>query len=246
MELRDPDSNGMETGQVTPPNTNIEPRQPTQAQPQIPPNDFALMQNQLASLVAAVSSLQGELAQLKASGHTVVPPRRQMAEDTEVEEAEIGEIQYPDEATNVRDWAEVVLLDPEGLVRDLNLKYVASFQANPGGEILVESFTRLKGWILGVAAGSRGWTKNPQLVRLGNDLLKDLRMNYYYCAKRLPRSKLQRALAASSDDPLTKAAAKVELAEKRTKWDATPRKGMKSGWKGYGKGRKGNEHAEGK
>lgn len=148
-----------------------------------------------------------------------------------------GGLLYPEEAGDVRDWAIVMTRDPEGLVRDLHGKFVAGFQAGSGGEALIEAHNRMRGWILGIGACAAGWVENPELIRLGNDLLKDLRIQSAWCQKRLPRSAIEGALRQASDDPLTRAMAKVEAATKK-KWDATPRYGK---GKNRGNGRPGGQ-----
>ncbi|KAJ9458747.1 hypothetical protein DIPPA_13704 [Diplonema papillatum] len=76
---------------------------------------------------------------------------------------------YPEDAADVRGWEEAMATDVAGLVRDLRLKYVSGAQS----ESLTDSFRRLRDWINGVAQGG-GWVYNPEIVRLGNDLLQEI------------------------------------------------------------------------
>ncbi|KAJ9442494.1 hypothetical protein DIPPA_34487 [Diplonema papillatum] len=136
---------------------------------------------------------------------------------------------YPEDAADVRGWEEAMATDVAGLVRDLRLKYVSGAQS----ESLTDSFRRLRDWINGVAQGG-GWVYNPEIVRLGNDLLQEVRLHHYWCTKQLPRAQIMRELAQASDDPMVKAAARVEASmAKKGKWDARPRGGGKGGKKGF-------------
>ncbi|KAJ9473070.1 hypothetical protein DIPPA_33205 [Diplonema papillatum] len=140
---------------------------------------------------------------------------------------------------DVREWADVAASDPHGLVRDLHSEYVAGYVGAPGGAFLKASFEKLKTWILGVAAGSAGWSANEELVRLGNELLLDVRLNYGWCVEKVPRSRMLREMEAESGDLVERLMAKVkgdlEKEKNRTpKWNATP------AWK-KGKGGKGGK-----
>ncbi|KAJ9438456.1 hypothetical protein DIPPA_11328 [Diplonema papillatum] len=146
---------------------------------------------------------------------------------------------------DVREWADVAASDPHGLVRDLHSEYVAGYVGAPGGAFLKASFEKLKTWILGVAAGSAGWSANEELVRLGNELLLDVRLNYGWCVEKVPRSRMLREMEAESGDLVERLMAKVkgdlEKEKNRTpKWNATPAwkkgKGGKGGKSWYGQG----------
>ncbi|KAJ9448644.1 hypothetical protein DIPPA_06344 [Diplonema papillatum] len=149
---------------------------------------------------------------------------------------------YVEEETEVVNWAEQMALDPEGLVQALRIRYVSGLQDRAGSDALEDSFTRLRGWIGGVGSGSSGWTTNRELVRLGNELLTDVRLHHLWCRKKLPRGQILREVAQSHGDAIERAAAKVEdrLASRSRggKWDATPR-GGKGGkrpfWSGNGR-----------
>ncbi|KAJ9465066.1 hypothetical protein DIPPA_20797 [Diplonema papillatum] len=117
--------------------------------------------------------------------------------------------------------------------------------ASPGTPSLKASFEKLKTWILGVAAGSAGWSANEELVRLGNELLLDVRLNYGWCVEKVPRSRMLREMEAESGDLVERLMAKVkgdlEKEKNRTpKWNATPAwkkgKGGKGGKSWYGQG----------
>ncbi|KAJ9448706.1 hypothetical protein DIPPA_06352 [Diplonema papillatum] len=137
---------------------------------------------------------------------------------------------------DVREWSEIAAADPHGLVRDLQSEYVAGNVSAPGGAALKGAFERLRTWILGVAAGSAGWTANEELVRLGNELLLEVRLHHGWCVEKVPRGRMLREMETAAEDVLDRTMAKVkgdmEKERSRTaKWDAAPRryKGGKGG-----------------
>ncbi|KAJ9455290.1 hypothetical protein DIPPA_33521 [Diplonema papillatum] len=137
---------------------------------------------------------------------------------------------------DVREWSEIAAADPHGLVRDLQSEYVAGNVSAPGGAALKGAFERLRTWILGVAAGSADWTANEELVRLGNELLLEVRLHHGWCVEKVPRGRMLREMETAAEDVLDRTVAKVkgdmEKERSRTaKWDAAPRryKGGKGG-----------------
>ncbi|KAJ9464238.1 hypothetical protein DIPPA_16607 [Diplonema papillatum] len=137
---------------------------------------------------------------------------------------------------DVRSWVHAVEHDPNGLIRDVHSHFVAGYLDRQGGDALRDAYERLRSWVLGIAVGSSGWSSNDELTRLGNELLQDLRLHHTWCVKRIPRGRLLREMASSSDDPLERALAKVETERAKSgprKWDAAPRfrggKGSKGG-----------------
>ncbi|KAJ9444526.1 hypothetical protein DIPPA_27389 [Diplonema papillatum] len=104
-------------------------------------------------------------------------PRGQPATSSSTRPAFAG---YTEDATDVREWEGAMATDVAGLVQDLRLKYL-------NGTALAGSFGRLRDWVEGVAHGG-GWTYNLEIVRLGNNLLQEVRLHHYWCTKQLPRA----------------------------------------------------------
>ncbi|KAJ9450152.1 hypothetical protein DIPPA_24781 [Diplonema papillatum] len=139
------------------------------------------------------------------------------------------------EAKNVLDWKGQMAVDPETLVRDLDVAYVAGRRHLPGGDLLHDTFTRLKCWLIS-AATTDGWESCPEQVKLGNDLLLDLRAQRVYVEEGISRKSVMRGLQQLTDDPFDKVVAGIRGQREKSE---RPRRQYK---KSQGNGKAGGKH----
>ncbi|KAJ9456967.1 hypothetical protein DIPPA_16453 [Diplonema papillatum] len=118
------------------------------------------------------------------------------------------------EATEVTRWREQMDTDHVGLLRDLELAYVAGKRHLPGGDLLSDLFVRLKCWVV-TAASTTGWDMLPEQVKLGNDLLLDLRMQRAFVEEGISRKAIVRGLQEKSEDPVEQVLAKLRAQRER-------------------------------
>ncbi|KAJ9462535.1 hypothetical protein DIPPA_25588 [Diplonema papillatum] len=195
--------------------------------PQLPEEEadgsVADLRKEVASLAATVR----QLTELVASGERPAGP-------SSVDGRELVEVAVPPpalkfaaEATDVFAWRDAMRDDAEGLVRDLETAYVAGRQHMPGGDQLVSAFSMLRCFVL-ANAQTDNWDRSAELLRLGNELLLNVRLQRMYVERGLSRKALLREVQHQSDDPLEKAAAKL-LTQKerqpRQAWRPRPKQG---------------------
>ena len=132
--------------------------------------------------------------------------------------APIAEFFSPEEAaeaTTVLAWRalgdddvpeDVMHLDGGRLSSGLHARYVAGNSRLPGGDQLVSAFETLRDWVI-VAEELVEWTKVGAFVRLGERLLKDLRIQFFFVVDGVRRADLvsglkQRGMKAAAEDEL--------------------------------------------
>ena len=90
----------------------------------------------------------------------------------------------------------------------LDGRYVSGLKYGLGGDLLVEKFENLSNFLFGMERVT-GWTQVPHLVKLGDDLLRQLRFQHFFCTDGTKRSELQEQLLIASEDPVEKANALI-------------------------------------
>ncbi|KAJ9436748.1 hypothetical protein DIPPA_28385 [Diplonema papillatum] len=138
---------------------------------------------------------------------------------------------FPVEETDVTKWSDALEKDPEGLALALEVRYVAGRKHLPGGEQLESAFSALKCWLL-ASAQFENWVECAEQVRLGQELLMQLRVQLKFVEEGAPRRELLDRMRQRDDDELERATAGWKRDTHRTekkKFGFKPR--GKSGWK---------------
>ena len=147
---------------------------------------------------------------------TINPPHPAPSslEDSENEPVEFI---YPEDATDVLAWNNILPDKADDLIRDLRLKYICGLTHLSGGDWLQESFSRLRGWINTTCPG---WSSNVDMIHLGNQLLKDLRLHFFFVKDGTSRTKMNKELNQMSKDSMERANARVKMQSNREKKNA--------------------------
>ncbi|KAJ9434842.1 hypothetical protein DIPPA_05710 [Diplonema papillatum] len=138
---------------------------------------------------------------------------------------------FPVEETDVTRWRDALERDPEGLALALEVRYVAGRKHLPGGEQLETAFSALKCWLL-ASAQFESWVECAEQVRLGQELLMQLRVQLKFVEEGAPRRELLERMRQRDDDELERATASWKKDAHRTekkKFGFRPR--GKAGWK---------------
>ena len=115
----------------------------------------------------------------------------------------------PSCAKEVKAWEEILeAKEAATLVMKLDGRYVSGLKYGLGGDLLVEKFENLSNFLFGMERVT-GWTQVPHLVKLGDDLLRQLRFQHFFCTDGTKRSELQEQLLIASEDPVEKANALI-------------------------------------
>ncbi|KAJ9456593.1 hypothetical protein DIPPA_17426 [Diplonema papillatum] len=138
---------------------------------------------------------------------------------------------FPVEETDVTKWRDALERDPEGLALALEVRYVAGRKHLPGGEQLDAAFSALKCWLL-ASAQFESWFECVEQVRLGQELLMQLRVQLKFVEEGAPRRELLERMRQRDDDELERATAgwkKDAHRTERKRFGFKPR--SKAGWK---------------
>ena len=142
-------------------------------------------------------------------------------------EAMTREVTDPSAGRDVTKWASVMKSGKtEALIHGIRERYVNGLEYKVGGGQLLGFFRQLKNFVLGLEYVG-GWEENPHFVELGNELLEQLRMQYYFCKDGTKRSELEMILEVASEDPLEKANA-IAKRNRNAKMQQPKRKGGRS------------------
>ncbi|KAJ9457506.1 hypothetical protein DIPPA_21625 [Diplonema papillatum] len=114
---------------------------------------------------------------------------------------------HPSEVSGVAGWL-ADMRDPAALVQTLHGHFVAGLAHLPGGSILEDAFRALRLWILGCSE-VQDWERTA-LRELGDFLLQQVWVQYFFVKDRLPRGALQQQLRR--DDTAGHAVAKAAAA----------------------------------
>ena len=133
----------------------------------------------------------------------------------------------PSAGRDVTKWASVMKSGKtEALIHGIRERYVNGLGYKVGGGQLLGFFRQLKNFVLGLEC-VEGWEGNPHFVELGNELLEQLWVQYYFCKDGTKRSELEMILEVASGDPLEKANA-IAKGNRNAKMQQPKRKGGRS------------------
>ncbi|KAJ9450187.1 hypothetical protein DIPPA_20905 [Diplonema papillatum] len=199
---------------VTPPELPAEdPRaQPSLEEPaqQPPPDVWELFQQQQQALVQqgrVLQSIQLQLSQ-QPQRQDQQQQRQQLQQDQQPQE-QLPVTLFPADAHDVRDWVQPIQDDALGLVTQLEARYVSGLAHAAGGEVLSEAFASLKLFVMG-AAYTSNWVNTP-FCELGNQLLRQLKVQHKYVTAKIPRRELMLQMAKHDEEahPVDRAAAVI-------------------------------------
>ncbi|KAJ9435571.1 hypothetical protein DIPPA_28212 [Diplonema papillatum] len=186
-----------------------------QEQMQAQQREMRAQQQQQAHMMQVLQQMQTQLmgishqpspAVASVSATAQPAPQPMESDGRQEEEEDVAPRVFAKDAKDVREWREPLLLDPWGLIRDVESAYVCGRAHLPGGEQLDSTFGMLRCWMLAMSA-TEGWTRSPDQLRLGNELLKQLRLQKLYVEEGMSRRDLLRQIGSQAEDPLDKAAA---------------------------------------
>ncbi|KAJ9436361.1 hypothetical protein DIPPA_32075 [Diplonema papillatum] len=176
--------------------------------------------------------LQGaEVADLKAELRALTQVVMSLAGRTPPDEKAARPTRFPVEETDVTKWSDALEKDPEGLALALEVRYVAGRKHLSGGEQLESAFSALKCWLL-ASAQFENWIECAEQVRLGQELLMQLRVQLKFVEEGAPRRELLDRMRQRDGDELERATAGWKRDAHRTekkKFGFKPR--GKAGWK---------------
>ena len=156
------------------------------------------------------------------------------------------------DTNSVLDWIPIMEQRlTEILLIKLESKFVGRAPPGPGVELLENYYNNLERFILAMEF-IPGWDKNENAVSLGNNLLRDLKIQNMYCMNGTKRSDLINQLKTEANDPLQKANAVLMAKKKaitRNLTSSASTKGRKGGYvpfrrtfqRGQGNGRAGGQ-----
>lgn len=194
----------------------IQQPQPTAQQP--PHGFWEMFQQQQQALVQQgqmLQSIQQQLSQQpQQQQQQIQQPQQQQLQEQMLEQPPVT--LFPADAQDVREWVQPIKDDALGLVTQLEARYVSGLAHVPGGEVLSEAFASLKLFVMG-AAYTANWVETP-FRELGNQLLKQLKVQHKFVTAKIPRRELMLQMTKHDDeaDPVNRAAA-VLLSKRKAK-----------------------------
>ena len=110
----------------------------------------------------------------------------------------------------VRDWAAALKNDPSGLIQAVQFHYLVIGGTTEGMKGAVANLIH---WMESAAAIA-DWEELTPFHRLGDSLLKEVKVQWAWTVHNCPRKALEQSLAQQSEDPFMKAVAKC-VADKK-------------------------------
>ena len=129
---------------------------------------------------------------------------------------------------------------PLEVARDFEIVMVAGYEQRYGGNDLRKSFVAFRRW-LASACSVQDWNTNPELVALGDHLLKELKLKHTAVRRGVGQYTLQQQMMAQSEDPYEKAAIAIERRNATSRKGKGRKGGFKGGYKGQGNGQTGRQ-----
>lgn len=187
---------------IPPPNlppTENAPVAPPQVQP--PQKLEQTVADQMAALQATIAQQQQQILALQ---------RSTAGTNADNRASPMPSLRLAADAHCVSEWASDIEEDARTLIAHLEARFVAGLGHLSGGAILVDAFAALRLWILGVSF-FQDWQQTPQ-KDLGNFLFKQLKIQYVFVTKNVPRKQLLEQLTKQDEeaDPIYKAAVVVQ------------------------------------